>query len=168
MIRKPKKSTGPRTAKGKSRFRRKPTKHGLFSRELAIAKSEIPEFADLRSGLRAKLKPNTAIKLLVFDDVISCAWRMKLALRYEQISIRKSSEAAAYEPPTQARPSQANGGWTLHKRLKFIKELRDRVIDGDVLSNSPGLKAMIIEAFDNDVGKMLTGGRPRTRRGGRF
>lgn len=156
-------ATGPRTTKGKSRSSRNSRKHGLYSSELELTKSEMLEFADLRSGLQARLKPNTEIKALVFDDVISCAWRLKLALRLEQICIKKSFQANADKPPTQA--TQASSGWTLHSRLKLIKDLRERTTHGEVIADSVELKDLITGAFGEDVAKILSVCTTRDRAG---
>ena len=61
-----KKKAGPRTATGKIRSSRNSQTHGLYAAELAISKSDMPDFANLRCELEGALKPRTALKRLVF------------------------------------------------------------------------------------------------------
>jgi hypothetical protein len=78
------KSPGPTTARGKSHSRSNALKHGFYSKELVISEADQPEFQDLRIGLKAQLKPDTAVQWTSFDYIVACNWRCRLAMRLEQ------------------------------------------------------------------------------------
>ena len=150
------KKGGPRTATGKARSSLNSRKHCLFAAELQISNLEMPEFLRMKSGLQRGLKPNSAVKLFVFDDLIACAWRMKLALRYEQSSIRKASELTADDDAANASRPQENVGGTLRAQIRLINELRERVKENEVIAGSPELEKKVIEVLGTDIGQMLT------------
>jgi hypothetical protein len=80
---------GPKTRAGKLQSSQNSRKHGFFACELSFSRVDEPEFLKLRSGLRKELKPNNALLDLVCEDVVACAWKIRLALRYEQQALRK-------------------------------------------------------------------------------
>jgi hypothetical protein len=77
------KSTGPSTPRGKSYSRKNALKHGIYSKELLVSEADRPEYEEMLSGLKAKLKPGTTLQELAFDYCVCCFWRCKLALRLE-------------------------------------------------------------------------------------
>jgi hypothetical protein len=79
----PPKGTGPRTPRGKSHSRRNALKHGFYSRELLVSEADAPELEALRRQLEAQLKPATPMQWLAFDNVVTCAWRPRSAIRLE-------------------------------------------------------------------------------------
>jgi hypothetical protein len=82
-------STGPRTEFGKRRSSRNSRRHGIFSRELQLSPEELQEYEALRRGFEADLKPRSALERYLFEDVVTNAWRIKIATRCEQDEIRK-------------------------------------------------------------------------------
>lgn len=149
------KSTGPRSAAGKSRASRNARVHGLFATELRLSKEEVPEFNRLRSELKADLKPNTALEKFVFADVVACGWKMKLSLRHEQMSISKSC-GTNVEATTCAESPYSSMMWSRRNRLKFIGDLSNQVCNGAVISRSPELQSQITEVLGEHMCRILT------------
>jgi hypothetical protein len=65
---------GPRTPQGKLRASRNAQKHGLLSSEFTFSLEELAEFNHLRNQLRKELGPNTAVREIVCEDIVACAW----------------------------------------------------------------------------------------------
>jgi hypothetical protein len=80
---------GPKTFSGKLRSSRNSRIHGFFACEFSFSGTDEAEFTKLRMELRGKLKPDDALLDLVFEDVVACAWRIRVALRYEQLALNK-------------------------------------------------------------------------------
>lgn len=76
-------STGPTTEAGRDRASRNATKHGLFSKVTLTGDESAPEFLDLRERLRRDLRPTGALQQLLFDRIVSCAWRLRRAVLIE-------------------------------------------------------------------------------------
>src|SRR5215470_7154906 len=51
------------------------------------------EYEALERKLRKELGPHTALPDLLFRDVVGCAWRMKLSMRGEQMSVKEELKA---------------------------------------------------------------------------
>lgn len=93
------KSTGPKTARGKSHSSHNAFKHGLYSEELVISEADQPEFDALRTGLRAQLKPCTLLRENACDYVVVCNWRVKLGVRLEQRQFARQLQSEQEESP---------------------------------------------------------------------
>jgi hypothetical protein len=82
-----KRSTGPRTARGKRNSSRNALKHGLLSKDLVIgigeAKENVREFQRLLSELAEDLQPVGRAEESLVEIVASCDWRFRRALRAE-------------------------------------------------------------------------------------
>jgi uncharacterized protein (DUF2236 family) len=82
-----KRSTGPRTPRGKRNSRRNALKHGLLSKDLVISSGEgkesAKEFQDLLSQLKQDLQPVGRAEESLVEIVASCDWRFRRALRAE-------------------------------------------------------------------------------------
>jgi len=81
-----KKSTGPKTLKGKTFSRRNALKNGLFVRQLTDfeALSEDPkEFQELLGGLSDQYQPIGRAEELEVELIAICYWRLKRVWRYE-------------------------------------------------------------------------------------
>ena len=77
------KSTGPRTKAGKERSSQNALTHGLLS-QCAIVPGEEPALLEaFRADLMARLDPWGAMECLLADRVVSTAWRLRRAARYE-------------------------------------------------------------------------------------
>jgi hypothetical protein len=81
-----KKSTGPRTSRGKGFSRRNALKHGLFVRHITEfeALGEDPrEFEDLLEGLWRQYEPVGRGEEVEVERVALCCWRFRRVWRYE-------------------------------------------------------------------------------------
>ena len=93
-----KKSTGPRTAKGKAKVSKNAMKHGLFAEE-AIIKGENPEeFEDFREKLIKELAPAGHIECILAERVVSLSWRLQRAERIQNQAIDHAIERKVTDP----------------------------------------------------------------------
>jgi len=152
--------SGPRTTKGKLRSRYNARKHGFFSKELHLSASERTEFMELRASLWEALKPNTALLALLFDDVMACAWRVKVALRCEQRSVEKQVASADDPQPLSDEPHMDSppGTLELRARLRLVEDLRTAFKQNLTLSSQ--LKEQVSHAFDAGFLNTLVEWRP--------
>lgn len=133
-----KRGGGPRTRAGKSRSRRNAQKHGIFTRELVLSNSERKSFNRLEADLRDALNPRTALQELFFDNVVESAWRMKSALRVEQVAVSRyiSNGEGQNNPETPAGiefPTEYPfelSPFNLKQRIKFIEHLQQEMAKG--------------------------------------
>jgi hypothetical protein len=81
-----KKSTGPRTQRGKAYSRRNAIKHGLFARhaiDFILQNESWSEYEELLAGLRADYNPVGAAEELEVERIAQSWWRLMRANRYE-------------------------------------------------------------------------------------
>jgi len=86
-----KKSTGPKTLRGKAYSRRNALKHGLFALDLFpnfLSRTENQqEYRELRQQLWQYYQPVGAAEEFEVDRVCQCMWRQKRAWRYENAQL---------------------------------------------------------------------------------
>lgn len=70
-------STGPKTAAGKSAVRWNALKHGLHSRQLLLPGEKQSDWSAFRERLSAELKPVGGLELLLADRLTALAWRIR-------------------------------------------------------------------------------------------
>ena len=70
-------STGPKTAAGKSAVRFNALKHGLHSRQLLLPGEKESDWLAFRERLSAELKPVGELELLLADRITALAWRIR-------------------------------------------------------------------------------------------
>ena len=70
-------STGPKTEEGKSASSLNGVKHNLTSQYLIILPNQQDAFAELESGLRAKLTPNGTLEEVLYKRIVECAWNLE-------------------------------------------------------------------------------------------
>jgi hypothetical protein len=81
-----KKSTGPRTSRGKAHSRRNAVKHGLFVRpstDFEAQREDPHEYEDLLNGLWRQHRPVGRAEEIEVERVALCCWRLKRAWRCE-------------------------------------------------------------------------------------
>src|ERR1022692_1380495 len=80
-----KKSTGPKTPRGKAYSARNAIKHGLFSDTMDfISHGEDPkEYGEVLNGLRVQYQPLGMAEELEVERLAVCWWKLKRAWRYE-------------------------------------------------------------------------------------
>jgi len=122
------KGGGPRTAAGKNRASRNSRKHCLFSAELNLSPEERREFNRFSANLRRELAPDSALRELRFDDVLTCAWRYKCAVRFEQAMLMREFQTQSgqdHERDSPMRFAYRPTEFELGRRLKFLDRLKD-------------------------------------------
>ena len=79
------KSTGPRTAGGQLAASQNATRHGLRGAAAVVLEEEDPQpFEELRAELERDLGPCGAMQRLLFERILTCAWRLRRAHLIEQ------------------------------------------------------------------------------------
>ena len=76
-------STGPKTARGKARSSSNAMRHGLLSRQVMLPDEDTAAFADFSEGVRAQLAPRGQLEELLAERVIVSAWRLRRVYRLE-------------------------------------------------------------------------------------
>ena len=70
-------STGPRTAAGKSRVSQNALRHGLTAGYLVIREDKREEFAALQTALLAELAPEGAVETVTLPGLLHAAWNLQ-------------------------------------------------------------------------------------------
>jgi hypothetical protein len=148
------KSTGPKTETGKRSVSVNALKHGFYSRELAVSEPDKQDFETLRESLLLQLAPRSALQDIGFEQIVTCCWRCKLAIRLEmhrlKVHFTANDESTSNKtaPQRDVRETQWYGASqeSLRNGIRILKELRD-----DVSQNGPlrleRRKDEIIKAF---------------------
>ena len=76
-------SRGPKTAAGKARSSRNALKHGLCATKLVVLREDAVQFRALEAALLAELAPVGALQGVLAQRVVSAAWRLRRADRFE-------------------------------------------------------------------------------------
>jgi hypothetical protein len=128
-------SSGPRTARGKNRSCRNAVKHGLFSKELVLSDVEKTEFQALRRSLQSQLQPMTALQHIALEEIAVCTWRCKLAMRQETqhlralLDIPKDGEPQPDEPIVSAARTKwfGSGRRELNEGIRVLEAFEKAV-----------------------------------------
>jgi hypothetical protein len=151
---------GPRTPAGKAKSRRNARIHGIFCSELTMSDAERSEFNDLRTGLTADLKPNGAVRELLFDNVVAAAWQLKIATRALEAAVHPVIQEPTAEPnvgaESTAELAQTSSTW-FRARLKLLDELQHQAVP---LRIRPGMEAAVTQAFGLEFWKTLSQWEP--------
>jgi len=78
------KKGGVKTEAGKAISKYNALKHGVLSKEILLDGEDEQPLAELSKKLRADLKPQTELELLLVDRIVANTWRLKRALRGEK------------------------------------------------------------------------------------
>ena len=78
-----KKSTGPRTARGKRRSRMNAITHGVFCDQTLLPDEDRHRFARFRAGIVCDLSPRNAEEQDVCDWIVAARWRLRRLARFE-------------------------------------------------------------------------------------
>jgi len=107
-----KKSTGPRTARGKEYSRKNAIKHGLFTRhmwEFAVSGEFQPEYDLLLVGFHKQFEPIGKAEELEVERMAVCWWKFQRAWRYENSVALGSCLRAADELKQGENSRKARG-----------------------------------------------------------
>ena len=86
------KSTGPVTEKGKASSSRNALKHGLTSRDLAVPADQQEEFTLFQQALKDDIHPEGPAEMLLFQQLVSAAWRLLRCDRVEAELFHRTTE----------------------------------------------------------------------------
>jgi len=163
-------SGGPKTSAsaGKARSSRNSRTHGLFERELHLSEEERLQYDQLKCQLAEDLQPATAVQRLLFDDVVACAWRMKRALRLEQLQVLEywttddeKNSTKSRVPATTPMGSLASSVMLgLPGKLKLLEYLEQRFQAHPLVSEFPEMEKQIVDAFGAEFWKTLVRWEP--------
>src|ERR1035438_3921788 len=92
------KSTGPKTETGKRSVRLNALRHGFYAHELTVSEPDQRDFETLRESLRGQLAPRTALQDIGLEQIDTCCWGGKLAIRLEMH--RLNAHFIAKDEPT--------------------------------------------------------------------
>jgi hypothetical protein len=118
-------STGPRTLGGKRISRKNALKHGILAREVLLGSESESDLQDLDRQLREALRPADELESLLVDRLVSCAWRLRRALRAEAADLERAR--AAVLRPEDDDPSSESGGSLDGMQRLSLRELGDIV-----------------------------------------
>ena len=76
-------STGPRTSEGKAHSAANGLKHGLTATQIVLPSEDAAEFDELAQAFRAEHDPQTPTELILLDQLIAAAWRLRRARSLE-------------------------------------------------------------------------------------
>jgi hypothetical protein len=139
------KSTGPRTLRGKAYSRGNALKHGLFCRPITDfeALSEDPQkYEEMLNGLRDQYQPIGKAEEIEVERIAICYWRLKRAWRYENavnLAARRDflrAELAYQEPYCKERDTEEraiilelqNAEKEIEDTGEISPELRQRIV----------------------------------------
>jgi len=148
------KSTGPKTETGKRSVSLNALRHGFYSHELTVLEPDKRDYETLRESLLAELAPRTALQAVGFQQIVTCCWRCKLAIRLEmhrlnlQFTANNESTSDETAPQRDVRKTQWYGAsrQSLRDGIRFLQELRDVISESGAL-HLEERKNEIIKAF---------------------
>jgi hypothetical protein len=117
-----KKSTGPRTAAGKSKAGRNAIAHGFFAKELVLNDEDRKQWENLRRSLRPQFAPETALQDLQFAEIM--AW-IGYCMLGQRLDMRYITRLLGQDSSPQVEPGQTGGtGARIEWYLSSKQELR--------------------------------------------
>ena len=72
-----KKSTGPKTAKGKAAAAQNALKHGLLAQDVVCAEEDSGDYQEFAAALYADLAPADSVEEQLVERIVTCAWRLQ-------------------------------------------------------------------------------------------
>ena len=95
------KSTGPRTTKGKAVASKNAIKHGLLSSEPVMDDESEQEFGQFRDAMFTDLAPLGQLECFLVDRIAASAWRLRRAVRVEGKMLQGDFERRDGQPRTK-------------------------------------------------------------------
>jgi hypothetical protein len=93
-----KKSTGPRSRKGKAAVAQNAVTHGLCAAEAVIRGEDPEDFEDFRAELLAELAPVGVVESILAERAASLSWRLQRAERIQNQAIDHAIEQKVTNP----------------------------------------------------------------------
>ena len=82
-----KKSTGPRTARGKEVVSQNALKHGLCSKKNVIRTESQEEFDMFRDVMLDDLDPSGGMELMLAQRIVALSWRLRRAEHFQNVLV---------------------------------------------------------------------------------
>jgi hypothetical protein len=155
---------GPKTSIGKKRSSQNARQHGLFAKEFFFSAEDEIAFDKLNAGLRESLRPDNPLLELLFEDVVACAWRIRMALRNEQRELQK--QFAIESVDGREKPQEAGGAFPSplgarqkEQAIKLLNDIKDCVQRGTGLISE--FEEPLTRIFGPELCKTFTQWAPR-------
>jgi len=98
-----KKSSGPKTPKGKRYSGRNAVKHGLFSKQLITNEKDRPAYDDLLMEIIEERAPATTLQFITCEEIVNCTWRVRNSMLFEQKQLKTLLEKEVETSAGEAR-----------------------------------------------------------------
>jgi|CZKS01.1.fsa_nt_gi hypothetical protein len=99
-------STGPRTEEGKRQSSQNARTHGLTAQHPVIPDEDRAMFDQLRAQLLAETKPQGALQLIIFEELLHAAWNLRRVRAMEaELNASAPDALLADAPPTNEGPA---------------------------------------------------------------
>jgi hypothetical protein len=123
-------STGPRTPEGQARSSKNARTHGLTARDVIIAPDEREEFEQLLNDYQNDVKPQGAIQLTLFDELVAAAWNLR---RVRRLEVQLWSDTELEDDQIQNKLDRlarhkTRIERTFHRSLKELKALQTNTV----------------------------------------
>lgn len=99
------KSTGPRTAAGKTRSKRNSLKHGIFSNAVVLDGEPRKEFDSLLGEFRSSVRPEGSVEEFLVWKLASLAWRYRRMVIAERALFQTGTKSQAWDDFLRSDPS---------------------------------------------------------------
>ncbi|MBM3787121.1 MAG: hypothetical protein FJW30_22420 [Acidobacteria bacterium] len=117
------KSTGPKTAEGKSRSSRNRTSHGLAAQAFAIPAADRAAFDEFTQNLKADLRPEGPVQTVVFEALRDAAWRL-LKIRALTCELAATLGADPFSVPEAAAELRQLARYRAGAEMQFYRALK--------------------------------------------
>jgi hypothetical protein len=114
---------GPKTEAGKAAVRLNAVSHGLLSKALLLPGEDVFELTALRESYLNELNPQGEMESLLVERIVTSAWRLKRAMRYEQTCNKRGLDYRFGNWETYMRYETALER-QIYKALRELQELR--------------------------------------------
>jgi len=133
-------STGPKTPKGKTAVRLNAIRHGLLARDAVLLGEDSDAFEELRNEVWAELSPVGPIEKLLVERVVNEMWRLQRATRaetalyhwrmYRLKAMRLKQKVHSYEESVSDGLPPEPGSLTKPRIQKRRRRLRRQSLSG--------------------------------------
>lgn len=137
------KSTGPRTPRGKAIAAANSLRHGLFARDLLLPGEDADELMTLKSAALGRLNPRDGMELELVERVIDACWKLRRLQRLERLAYGRECERQAakesvdregmgigHREPIPAEAAWQAGSEAFHAKLDRLENQQRRLDNG--------------------------------------
>lgn len=105
-----KKSTGPRSKKGKERSARNALKHGFLAREAVMPGEDAAEFDQQLCEFQKALRPDNALEFEFVRQMVDAQWRLRRLTRIEAAFLTAALDEARHAQKDSGRDDLTSDG----------------------------------------------------------